>query len=440
MTSADDPLLVQTEPTKDFFITMLVRDIQLIPAIVDLVDNCVDGAMRQSTDGRFEGLWVKLTIGSNHFKIADNCGGIPVGTARDYAFRFGRPAGMQSTAHSIGQFGVGMKRALFKLGSEFTVTSNTESEGFDLHVDVEKWRLDSGWHFRFSSVRDHGVQRDEAGTIVEVTRLHPSVSEDFSTQQFANDLATEIAAKHQAGMDTGLAISVNGVPINVNPAQLLQSDRLKAASEYITLNGDTPVGIRLYAGLGQSNPKEAGWYVYCNGRLILAADQSETTGWGTDDGKRIPRYHNQFARFRGYAFFESDDASRLPWTTTKTGVDANAGVFRHARTRMIVLMRPVIDFLNRLDSEINSPPDDAEPLDGLVGEAVPVRIADLDTRDAFALPERSRYQPPATQSVQYRIETPRADKAKRVLKVGSLGELGRKTFDYFYKLECEDDE
>ena len=81
------------------------------------------------------------------------------------------------------------------------------------------------------------------------------------------------------------------------------------------------------------------------------ADQTLTTGWGEGDGRTIPKYHNQFARFRGFAFFDSDNTGLLPWNTTKTGVDADSPIFRAVRLAMITLMRPVIDFLNKLDKE-----------------------------------------------------------------------------------------
>jgi len=35
-------------PTKLFFVSMLTRDINLVDAILDLVDNCLDGALRVS--------------------------------------------------------------------------------------------------------------------------------------------------------------------------------------------------------------------------------------------------------------------------------------------------------------------------------------------------------------------------------------------------------
>src|SRR5207248_2103764 len=59
----------------------------------------------------------------------------------------------------------------------------------------------------------------------------------------------------------------------------------------------------------------------------------------------VADYHPQFSRFRGFAFFESDDPSLLPWNTSKTGVDPDRAAYRDARARMIDLMDVVIDYL-----------------------------------------------------------------------------------------------
>src|SRR4051812_30676793 len=114
----EDDGFIDARPTKRFFVRMLVRDIELVPAIVDLVDNSVDGAKRITEPGenRFEGLEVRLTISPERFEIVDTCGGIPLELAQRYAFRFGRPDDVDSAEGEVGQFGVGMKRALFKLG------------------------------------------------------------------------------------------------------------------------------------------------------------------------------------------------------------------------------------------------------------------------------------------------------------------------------------
>src|SRR4051812_11647757 len=106
---ADKPIpQVDASPTKEFFIEMLTRDIELVPAITDLVDNCVDGARRLRTSDDYNGLFVRLVVEPSQFIIADNCGGIDLDLAEKYAFRFGRASGMERTDRSIGQFGVGM--------------------------------------------------------------------------------------------------------------------------------------------------------------------------------------------------------------------------------------------------------------------------------------------------------------------------------------------
>ena len=83
-------------PTKRFFVSMLPRDIELDDAILDLVDNSVDGAMRREKanlkdDQPYEGYHCELRISETEFVVEDNCGGIP----DDYlegAFRLGRPS------------------------------------------------------------------------------------------------------------------------------------------------------------------------------------------------------------------------------------------------------------------------------------------------------------------------------------------------------------
>ncbi len=38
---------VDATPVKSFFVEMLTRDIELVDAILDLLDNCVDGILRE---------------------------------------------------------------------------------------------------------------------------------------------------------------------------------------------------------------------------------------------------------------------------------------------------------------------------------------------------------------------------------------------------------
>jgi hypothetical protein len=173
--------------------------------------------------------------------------------------------------------------------------------------------------------------------------------------------------------------------------------------------------------------------------MLMGADQTITTGWGEGGEYTITKYHNQFARFRGFVFFDSDEAGLLPWNTTKTGVDADSPIFRATRLQMITLMRPVIDFLNRLDAEKKEVETDYKPLEQAVANAVVASIAKVQTFSSFVAPKPTpRPSLPRTGRIQYNKPLDKINKVKKVLMVSSLKDVGEKTFDYFYDRECED--
>ena len=82
--------IIQGNPTKTFFIEMITRDISIKDAILDLLDNSIDGANRINSLS-YEGLYINVSISNDEFIVNDNCGGFSLDIARRYAFRFGRP-------------------------------------------------------------------------------------------------------------------------------------------------------------------------------------------------------------------------------------------------------------------------------------------------------------------------------------------------------------
>jgi hypothetical protein len=430
---------IEAAPTKDLFISMLVRDIELTPAIVDLVDNAVDGAIRlRGPSGSFDGLWVRLEVSGAQLRISDNCGGIPVDIARAYAFRFGRPSEAPVTAHSVGQFGVGMKRALFKLGNRSLIRSTSSDARFTVNIDVREWQQLPDWTLEFETLEE-GLEIPDAerGTEITVTELHKSVAADLRLQQFQSHLQEALRDLQHQSIERGLGISLNGTPVTVDPTQLFQSEILMPGFEVLELADEhVPVSVRLFAGVGRSDPQQAGWYVYCNGRQVLGADQTSATGWGWNTERTIPKYHNRFAMFRGYAFFESDDSSLLPWTTTKTGVDLDSDVYRTARQRMIILMKPVIDFLYKLDREGEG--GESGLFDAAVKHAKEVPLEEVRPSpfraDVLTMTIR---KPPGTGRIQYDKPVEEINAVKKILKVDTYRAVGERTFDYFLENEAE---
>lgn len=436
--ASDQERQPSAEPTREFFVDMLTRDIPLEQAVLDLVDNSVDGAKKLAAEGGdFGAHSVHLVINGTLFSITDDCGGFSKDDAINYAFRFGRPAGSRRTPGSIGQFGVGMKRALFKFGDHFVVRSATPDEEWAVALDVPDWMENGDWHFPWADFGDNRtISKGKPGTEIVVDRLRPEVALRFGTVNFVNLVMELIRSKHRQFISQGLKISVNGKRIDASDIVLSLGDQLKPGYDELTITdeGETSVSVKIIVGIGQSIPKEAGWYVICNGRVVLSADRRSVSGWGLleEQSNRLmmPSFHNQYARFRGIVWFDSEDSSRVPWNTTKTDIDADSAVWQRAFERMIEMMRPVITFLNELDQDIDENTRDNSPLFQYVSQVPVIRAEKVTSKSAFVAPNRQSVQfKPKTVKIQYSKLIEDVEFLKDELDLGSAKAVGEKTFD-----------
>ena len=138
-----DPNIVSADPAKSFFVSMLIKDITLRDAIGDLVDNAVDAIKAQVNDtSNLKSYEIIIKLNKTSFSISDNGNGMEAAIARETAFNFGKAETHKLIDNSIGQFGIGMKRAFFKIGSNIHVKSVAPTSQFDLTIDVPKWLKD----------------------------------------------------------------------------------------------------------------------------------------------------------------------------------------------------------------------------------------------------------------------------------------------------------
>src|SRR6185295_4531117 len=109
-------------------------------------------------------------LARDRFLIEDNCEGIPIEVAKTYAFHFGRPDHREERIlkHGIGLYGIGMKRAVFKLGNRVNVRSSTQREGFVVDFAVSEWAEKEEWDFPMERLANPG----RAGTKIEVREPH----------------------------------------------------------------------------------------------------------------------------------------------------------------------------------------------------------------------------------------------------------------------------
>ena len=247
-------------------------------------------------------------------------------------------------------------------------------------------------------VIDEGTTRsvEETGTRIEVRPLLPSVADDFSSTGVLATLGTDLRLRHLQALERGLRIELNGQLLAPRPPRLLASAAIVPLYRDLEIPaGDQAVRLAIYAGilgLGQDQrddgdaedfrlPSEAGWYLFCNDRLILVADRTRLTGWGAG----AAYYHPQYRQFRGYAYLSASDLS-LPWNTTKTGVDRDSDVFRATQTEMQVALQSVQGALNRLKKERQQNDPDARPISAAIAAATEVGLDEIGPSDSMEIP------------------------------------------------------
>lgn len=421
---------VDASPTKGFFIYMLTRDIDLKPAIVELIDNSIDGAKRVRKKSHYEGLFIRITMSKDKFVIEDNCGGIDIDTAQNYAFKFGRAPERKRSEEGFftGIFGIGMKRALFKMGNKFEIVSKTYDEHFILKVDVAQWMKEKDWDFQFDKA-ENGLKNIEVGTCITVENLNEEISLKFDNELFINSLIDYVQKYRTVEAENGLQIEINGITIDYRKEKLLESKDIQTYTHKIE---DEEGTITIIAGITEKGePAKAGWYIYCNGRLVLYADKTSLSGWG--DGSRS--YHNSLAEFRGYVYFESKNLLALPWNTTKTGVDTSNRLYILAKQKMVEAMSQIFKKIDEMKRKYDV--TDLCDLEFIKKaqerELTYSNVAQINQNRDFAISEVQKSEPMTT--ISFSKPTREVDKVKKNMGEKTNKAVGIKLFDYYCEME-----
>lgn len=433
--------IVNANPTKEFFISMLTRDVDVKAAILELIDNSIDGAKRLRPDGDYSGLYIRIQYDAKSFSITDNCGGISIYTAQNTAFRFGRsiPVPNETKQHLTGVFGIGMKRSLFRLGNYFEVESKTQSESFKIAVDVKKWMEDTGtdWSFSFAEMETNlNNEVDDTGTRILITSLHEGISNQFGLAYFSNSLITYIERFKTLAVGHGLEISVNNRPITFADEKIIESEAVVPYCYAGTLGS---VSYKIIAGVApKGEPEKAGWYIYCNGRLVVFADKTSLSGWGEDG---IRNYHPSLAFFRGFVFFESTSPDDLPWNTAKTGIDTSSKCYIIAKFRMKDATKNIINDCKSLSEDEYSATEENIVLStrNLITLNTNTITRLCTSNKPFSLKNIVVKPVEPTSTITFRRPTKMIEKAKKKIGASSNKDVGIYSFEYFFKRECDDD-
>lgn len=371
-----DPKVVSASPVKSFFVQMLTRDIELADAILDLLDNCIDGVLRMAgkgCDNPYSNHSIDIEMSSLAFTISDDCGGIPLNILKTYAFRMGREPTMPKDAvATVGTFGIGMKRAIFKMGTRCEVLTHSKQD-FDagqkrvckVAITPDWVKDEKNWDIPYELVAESKYK--EFGTRIKISDLNESTRKEFNCERsgFDEKMRQQIAVTYGFMISKGLRISVNGKQVSSVPMMLkcggdvapyVYKCKMGNVDVFLAIGITTPLtegdGTPEDSGSAKYSAQSAGWTVMCNDRVVLYADKSILTGWGEAG---VPQFHPQYNSISGIVAFNSNDVRALPTTTTKRGVDAANPVYLAVKNFMREGTKACVKFTNdwkRRESEV----------------------------------------------------------------------------------------
>ncbi len=430
-----EKLQINADPSKKFFIEMLTRDISLIDCILDLIDNSVDSIIKAAKFDPMKGLYgkekpldaYKISVNFNKttFSIVDNSIGITKSDAENKVFRFGSNQEEGNEA-GLSVYGIGMKRSFLKIGREINFKTKNKKETIEVDIDVLKWLKSADWDFSGKVNTSSGA----TGTVIKVSNLYDNIISNFKDQTFENRLLDKINEVYGIFLLNKLKIEVNGKKATPVIPKIAVSAKIKPSIDSFDVKG---VHVKIIAGLTHEDSKSLnGWYVFCNGRLILSGDKTDRTGWG---GANLRQFHSSVNRFVGFAYFESSKVSLLPWTTTKDGVNFDSVIYQYALNEMVKTAQPIVSYLTNLYKTDKN-------LEGLrsainISNETPLNDIKIN-KQSFSAPSiiESRTKD-EREKISYTVSIEDMKKIRKIIGNNKISntKIGEKTFYYFIEYE-----
>ena len=400
-----DTVLAEANPEKRLFISLLTRDISMVAAFLDLIDNSVNAALEplanrlETADGYADILGdetvrpetdIRLTLSDRKVIIVDNAPGIPLSMAQRHVFKFGRSEEEESESDRLSVYGLGLKRAFFKLGNRIKIESDHMEGGFELDLDVANWAKNAELPWQFELTPREPVAAERCGTEIEVWHLHEEAKMRLGDGVFEGQLRDAIGKTYSYFLSKFVRIFVNedlvqGINLRVGKNNATDRFERNGVTCTITAGLGTPEG-------GKYRDGGSGWFVFCNGRTVISADKSSMTGWNNG----LPIFQPKHRPFLGTVYFVSKYSARLPWDTTKSGINEDSEIWQQAKRMMVLVGKSVTSFLDSRYTDEGTEVAQAE-LEKITKERVDSMKASTEQRRAF--------QPPANPNRERRCES-----------------------------------
>lgn len=244
--------------TKEFAIGAMRKDVTIKAAIFDLIDNSIEAAIIK---GGVRGRIISIKTTDDKFIILDDCVGVEPDKINDI-FKIGYRSG------SLG-FGIGMKRAIIKLGNKANITSLNANKSFNIFFDINNCK-NAEWNLSVKEIKRESEK--PFGLKISILQLNSEVKTYFKRGE-CNELGEAISRRYRNFINNGLIIKLNGVTV---PKYKIKEEADKISPIY-KINKNVEVQIKLYSKI--SSIEESGWDVFINNKCVCERERSNEIQW-----------------------------------------------------------------------------------------------------------------------------------------------------------------
>lgn len=343
--SGGDTFAVRTDVDPSYLQNALTKDITTLECVFDLVDNCIDAARdtllsdpatafdRYGLPASYKGYSIALHFERDWIGVLDNALGIDEETL---ANRTLRPGTESTHRFGIGRFGIGLKRALMKLGERYRISTDTGDQSS--RIEFRREQLGGG-----EVIAHRQSPRGKAKTLIHLSKLDPMVAHEITASSWKETAIKELSRRYGLFVFKGLEISVNGTRIPPFGPGIRGTGPVAHQTE-----ADEIDGVRIFVDAGMHedyrisdetdhdkavNKKltdQYGWYFVCNDRIVEVATHRKSLGW-------TATWHQEYYGFVGWVRFVSEDLSGsgdLPWDTKKTSINPYSPKFLRIASKL----------------------------------------------------------------------------------------------------------
>jgi hypothetical protein len=338
---------VDTGVDPHFLKNILTQDLTTLEAIIDMIDNSVDAAredlllLKPHKDAYglpedYSSYSITVRIDDDSVRILDNGCGINEAVLKRRAFYTGRAS---EHSYGIGYYGVGLKRALFKIGTNYAISTDDESHSYKKTFDTNSLGGSTSEKLSLDVFQSKKRKR----TLFSVSKLHAPVKYDIDSQSWFDNAVLELETRYALYIQKGLKIKIYNAKNHLRKEIKSQVPRLRETtlvppSKKVIQEGEVNIYVESGIHGDYRFPKEPdynltknktltdsfGLYFICNDRVIVSASTEKKHGWKT-------KWHSEYNGFICLVRFVSEKAGLLPWNTAKTALKTDSTIFLKVR-------------------------------------------------------------------------------------------------------------